>query len=182
MKNLRIATRYAKALLSLVEENNMLDEAYESMSIVQEVFEKHKEMRVILSSPVVRESKKLNIIKKVFEGKVNEFILKYLLIITRKKRSMLIGPIAFEYKRLHKEKLNIETVTVITASEIDEQIHKKVMEVARRVTDKDVEFQNKIEPSIIGGFILKIGDYFYDASVRRSLANMKKNLSHSIEW
>ncbi len=182
MKNLRIATRYAKALLSLAEENGILEEAYESMSAVLEVFEKNKELKVILRSPIVRESKKTGIIKSIFEKKINDLILKYLLIITRKKRSYLIEPIAIEYKRLHNLKLNIETVVVITAGEIDDEIRNKVMQVARKITDKEIRMENKIDPSIIGGFILTIGDYYYDASVKRSLSNLKKKLYHSIEW
>ena len=182
MRNLRIASRYAKALLSLAEENQIIDEAYESMSVVLDVFEKNRELKVLLSSPIVRESRKVNIVQKIFENKVNKLILKYLLIITRKKRSFLIEPIAVEYKRLHKLKLNIETVTVTTAHDIDDEIKGKVIKVARHITDKKIEFQNIVDLSIIGGFILKIGDYYYDASIRRSLINIKKKLYHSDEW
>lgn len=182
MKNLRIASRYAKALLSLAEENKILDEAYESMSVVIDVFEANRDLKIVLKSPIVREAKKINIIKNIFEGKINELILKYLLIVTRKKRSYLIEPIAFEYRRLHKLMLNIETVEVTTAQDIDEEIKSSVVKVAKRVTDREIEFYNKIDPSVIGGFILKIGDYYYDASVRQSLSNMKKKLYHSIEW
>ncbi len=181
MKNIRIASRYAKALLSLAEENQVMDEAYKSMNVIEDVFGKYREIKIVLKSPVIRESKKINIIKNVFSGRVNDFILKYLLIITRKKRSFLIEPIVFEYKRLHKLKHNIESVIVITAHEIDDDIREKVLKVAKRITDKEIEFHNKIDPSIIGGFILKIGDYYYDSSMRRSLINMRKKLFHSTE-
>ncbi len=182
MKHRRIAKRYAKALLSLAEENRIMDEAYEDMSTILDVFEKTREMKIILSSPIVRETKKIKIIENVFRGKINELILKYLVIITKRKRSILIEPIATEYKILHKQKLNIETVTVITSQELDAETQEQVLKVARKVTDKKIEFQNEIDPSIIGGFILKIGDYFYDASVKRSLNNIKKKLYHSVEW
>ncbi len=181
MRNLRIASRYAKALLSLAEENQIMDEAYASMSVVLDVFKKNRELKVILSSPIIRESKKVNVIEKIFDRKINQLLLKYLLIITRKKRSYLIEPIAVEYIRLYKVKLNIVTVLVTTAHEIDDEIKGKVIDVARKVTDKKIDFENKIDPSIIGGFILKIGDYYYDASVRRSLSNMKRKLYHSVE-
>ncbi len=182
MKNRRIAKRYAKALLSLAEENRIMDEAYKDMSTILDTFEKNRDLKIILNSPIVRESKKMNIIKGVFEGKIDELILKYLLIITRKKRSVMIEPIAEEYRILHKQKLNIETVIVITAQKLDTETQQQVLKVARKVTDKKIEFQNEIDTSIIGGFILKVGDYFYDASVKRSLINIKKKLYHSVEW
>ncbi len=180
MRNLKIASRYAKALLSLAEENKIIYDAYESMSIILDVFSKHKDLKLILNSPIVRESKKINIINSIFKDKINETILKYLLIITKKKRAFLIEPIASEYKRLHKIKLNIETVKVITAHGIDDDIRKKVLQVSKRITDKNIEFESITDPSIIGGFILKIGDFLYDASIKRSLANMRKKLSDSI--
>lgn len=180
MKNIRIASRYSKALLSLAEENQIIEQAYESMKIVADVFKNNKELKVILNTPIVRETKKIKIIEEVFKGKINDLILKYLVIITKKKRSVLIEPIALEYQRLHKDKLNIQTVIVTTASGIDKEIENKVLQVAKKITNKNIEFQNEIDPSIIGGFILKIGDYLYDASVKRSLKNMKEQLYHSV--
>ncbi len=176
MRNLRVANRYAKAFLGFAEEKDISAEAYKDMRVVYEAFQASNELKALLKSPIVRVSKKLNIINAVFKGKINALCLHYLNIITRKNRAGLIEAIAFEYLRIHRESLNIETVQLITASDIDEAIEEKALMVASHLTSKTIEFQRVQNPDLIGGFILQVGDLRYDASVKRKLAKIKKHL------
>lgn len=175
-KNLRVSKRYAKALLSLALENNILEEAYQDMQLINQAFSYEKELKVVLKSPIIREVKKQNILRKLFGEKVHPLILQYILIIARKRRASLLDGISRQFIEEYKAHLNIETVRVTTAFPIDEPMREKVLTVARRFSSKTIEFREKVDPGIIGGFILDLGDRRYDASIKRKLNDMKKHL------
>jgi F-type H+-transporting ATPase subunit delta len=177
VKNLRVSNRYAKALLGLAEENNFAERAFQDMELIFITFQESKELQTILKSPIVRISKKLNILNAVFGEKINPITLQYLNIITRKKRGSLIPGIAYEYLKLYRENLDLELVTLITAGEINDELAQKAYEIATSITPKaNIEFRHIYNEDIIGGFILRVGDTQYDASVRRKLSNIKKRL------
>lgn len=177
MKNLRVANRYAKALLGLAEESNFSKQAFEDMELVYNALQSSKELQTILKSPIVRVSKKLNILKAIFEGKIHPISMHYLTIVIRKKRAALIQGIAHEFLKIHRDNLDVEVVTLITAGEIDKELSAKAREIASQLTPRaNIEFNQVYNPSLIGGFILRIGDLQYDASVKRKLSNIKKRL------
>jgi F-type H+-transporting ATPase subunit delta len=177
VKNLRVSNRYAKALLGLADESNITEEAFNDMKLVYETLEMSKELQAILKSPIIRVSKKVNIIKSLFEKKLNPVSLHYLIIIARKKRSSLIQGIAFEYLNIYRNNLNRKMVTLITADEVNNKlIDNAKAKAASLIPDSEIEFIHKLDPSIIGGFILKIDDLLYDASIKRKMADIKKHL------
>jgi len=177
MRNLRVANRYAKALLGLAVENNFSEQAFADMKLVHNAFQESKELKTVMKSPIVRVSKKLNIINAVFKDKIHSVSLHYLNIITRKKRASLIEGIAYEFQRIHKQSLDIETVTLITAGNIDETLYNKALEISHKLTPRSlIEFHKINDPEIIGGFVLRVGDMQYDASIKTKLAKLKKHL------
>lgn len=176
-KNLRVSRRYAKALLSLALENNILEEAYRDMKLISQAFSYEKELKVVLKSPIIREVKKQNILRKLFGDKVHPLILQYLLIIARKRRGALLDGISRQFIEEYKAHLNIEQVRVTTAFPIDDPMREKVLKVAKSFTAKTIEFKEQVDPGIIGGFILDLGDRRYDASIKRKLNDLKKHLN-----
>ncbi len=176
-REIRVARRYARALLALAEENNILERAYQDMKYIYSVFSLEKELKVVLNSPIVREKKKQRIISRLFEGKVHPVIHQYLQIIVRKRRSALLDGISEQFQHVYKEHLGIERVKVTTALPIDEPLREKVLSVVRKLTDKEVEFHEEVNPRIIGGFILNLGEKQYDASIKRKLDDIRKHLN-----
>jgi len=180
VKNLRVANRYAKALLGLAEENNFQKQAFEDMKLAYQVFELNKELEVLLKSPIVRVSKKLNILKSIFDGKIHPVTMLYMNLVTKKKRASLLKGIAFEYLNIHRDSMDVEMVTLITAGDIDDSLMSKAKTIAGSLTKrKNIEFDHIKDPGILGGFILKIGDIQYNASIKRKLSMIKKQLLES---
>jgi F-type H+-transporting ATPase subunit delta len=177
VKNLRVANRYAKALLGLATENNFQEQAFEDMKLAYQVFEFNKELEVLLKSPIVRVSKKLNILKSIFEGKIHPVTMMYMNLVAKKKRASLLKGIAFEYLNIHRETMDVEMVMLITAGEIDDSLMRKAQTIAKSLTKrKNIEFDHITDSRILGGFILRIGDIQYDASIKRKLSVIKKQL------
>ncbi len=169
--------RYAKALLALTGENHILERSYADMRLIYKVFSENKPLAAILKSPVTRLSKKNKIIARLFETRVHPLILKYMQIITRKQRGFMLEGIAAAYLEVYKEHLGIEQVKVITAVPMDDDLRHKAMAAARRITDHEIEFDEQVNPEILGGFILRIGEKQYNASVHDRLAKLKKHLN-----
>lgn len=174
-RNLKVARRYAKAFLSLAEENHFLQQAYDDMKLVHQVFESQKELKILMKSPIVREGKKSKILQRIFENKVHPLMMKYLLIIARKGRAALLEGIAHEFQVVYKDHLGIELVKVITAVPLQEPLQGRILQVAQGLTSRQIEFHQQVDASLIGGFILQLGHTQYDASVKRKLAELKKN-------
>lgn len=168
--------RYAKALLSLAEDNNILDRSYSDLKLIFEFFSLQKELKIILKSPVVRIGRKQAVIRHLFEHKLHPLVLNYMLIIVRKQRGHLLEGISGAYLKVYKQYLGIETVRITTAAPLDDKLREKALLAARELTPYDIEFEEHVEPDIIGGFILDLGDKQYNASVSYRLARMKKHL------
>ncbi len=173
-KHFKVAKRYARALYSLAAENGLEERTYEDMKVADQVFSSSNELRAIMASPVIREGKKQRILKGLFESVFHELNMGYFLIVVRKQRAMLLSAIADAFLGVYKEAMGIEPVKVITASGLDEALREKALKVAGHLTDKKIEFSEAIQPGIIGGFILHLGDRQYDASIRTRLVNLRK--------
>lgn len=173
----RISKRYARALLSLSMENQIADRTYEDMKLVAHTLNRHKELQVLLRSPIIREGKKQRVLRSVFEPHIQPLIMKYILIIVRKQRSALLLGIASSFLRVYKEAKGIELVKVTTALPMDQVLREKAMKVAKGLTSHDIEFHEAVDPDIIGGFVLDLGDLRYDASIKSKLLSMRKHFN-----
>jgi len=176
-KTLRIAKRYARALLLLAIEHNVHDRAFLDMQHVEKVFGMDKEIRIILESPIIHSSRKQNIIKRLFGEATHPIILKYLLIIARKGRSSLLDDIANQYISDYKRFKGIEEVCITTALPLDLPLRQKALQAAACFTTREIEFEEKVDPSIIGGFILDFCHGRYNASVSNKLYELRKQMN-----
>lgn len=171
----RIASRYAKSLIDYARETNRLEEVKEDMRTLDKALES-RDLVMLLKSPIVNESKKKSIFKEVFTGKLSETTLSFFNIIMNKGREEYIPAISTEFENQYKELKGISSVKLITATPISDanlaSIKAKLL--ASDETDQQVEIETVVDPSIIGGFVLEIGDKLYNDSVAYKLAQMKK--------
>ena len=167
MRETRIAIRYAKALFELSLEQKSLEQTSQDMLLVREVCLQNKDFRLVLSSPIIKSDKKQSIMKSLFEGKLGKLSLAYLNIIAKKRRENFIEPIAEQFSELYKEYKGVISVVLTTAVAADDSIKNKVKELVRGFTKKEVDLIEEIKGEIIGGFILKFGQYQFDDSIRK---------------
>ncbi len=169
--------RYARALLSLVMESNIPERSYEDMKRVHDVFRNNKELQIILRSPVIRLSKKTNALEHLFRNAVHPLILRYMLLVVKKQRGDMLEGISREYLKVYKQYLGIERIEVITAVPMDDALRAKALEAGGRITPCEIEFEESVDPAIIGGFILRMGEKEYNASVAYRLQRLRKHLN-----
>lgn len=175
MPNSLIAKRYAKALFELALEMNIVEETKSDMELIMSVCSSNKDFTQMLKSPVIRSEKKQKVIRDIFNDKINELSMRYMNIITRKKRESFIGQIAEEFILAYKKFNAIFTIHFESAITIGDEIRKKVITLLEDQTKGTVELIEEVKEELVGGFVMRYDDYKYDASIAYQLKKLKKS-------
>ena len=169
MSEYRIASRYAKSLLDLADEKGVLEDVNKDMLMFSGLASENRDLVLMLKSPVVSHDKKLAVLNKVFDGKVNELTLAIFQILTKKHREAYLPAIATEFHHQYNVRKGIEEATVTTTFKLDAKRRKEFEGIVAKISGKKVELTEKIDEKIIGGFVLKIGDRQIDDSMHSVL-------------
>lgn len=180
MQQPKVAIRYAKALLQLAKEQNALDNVYADMTLIKSVCEENKELLLLLKSPIIKTDKKQVILNDIFTGKITPLSHAFIRIIVSKKREELLHSIADGLIMLYKIHNNIETATVITATELSEELREEVLLFIKKHGQKNVDLTEKVNNDIIGGVIIRMGDKQLDTSVRKAIKELKQSFNKNL--
>ena len=176
----RAAIRYAKAVLDQANHAKISEVVFGDMKSIQQTLAGSKELRVVLQSPVVKAEDKKQALIKIFDK--NSDVTKGLIqILSSNKRINLLGSVAGAYVDLYNNSKGVKVATVITAVAITPEIQATVLSKVKEMTgSENVTIDNTIDDSIIGGFILRVGDLQYNASIANQLGNLKREFSKSL--
>ncbi|MGB7395290.1 MAG: ATP synthase F1 subunit delta [Pricia sp.] len=179
MSDSRAALRYAKAVLDLAVEQKVTDTVEKNMRSITETIADSEELRAMLSSPVVNGNSKKGVLKTVFKegGEITKGLIDTL---TENNRIGLLNEVALKYIILNEDLKGEGVAFVTTAVPLTPELEKKVLQQVAQITDDKVTIENKIDESIIGGFILRVGDLQYDASVAHKLNEIKREFTNSL--
>lgn len=177
-----LAKRYAQAVFDLALETKTVDRVAGDMRLVYKVLEENRGLRKILANPVLAASKKIHLLDKLFgeEGRVSDLSIRFLRLITRKSREMYIMSICKAFDDVYLDYKNIVKAELVTAASIDSKIRGSVIAKLKNITDKDIELQEVVDEDIIGGFIVCIEDYQYDASIVNQMRKLRKTFAHNL--
>ena len=176
----KITTRYAKSLLDLAIEKNQLEECYNDLIAVENLCVESSDFTLMLKSPIINTSKKLIIIKSLFEKKLSKLTYLFIELITNKKREPLLHLIAKNFIELYKIHHKIITASVTTAIALDKELKEKVESFVKKKLDRVVELKEEINEDIVGGAIIKVGDFQIDDSVRKQLKELKNSYNKNL--
>lgn len=181
MSRFAVSTRYAVSLLEDSVEKNLLAKVAVDIELINSTFAASKELRRIMANPIISVEKKKNILNDLFSEKVTDEVLKFLYMILNKGREDLYFDITDRFIELKNLKEGIVNVLITSAVELDNSQKDKIINRLEVFTNKKVKAEFKIDSSIIGGFIAKIGDTIIDASIFHQLERLKKTfISESI--
>ena len=179
MSDSRAALRYAKAVLDLAVEKKAADKVEQDMRDIVATISGSDELRAMLANPVVNGETKKEALNAIF-GKSHEITKGLINTITENKRISLLNEIALKFIILNKDMKGEGVAFVTTAVPLTADIEKKVLRQLNKISDDKVTIENKVDESIIGGFILRIGDLQYDASVANKLNKLKREFTNSL--
>ncbi len=175
----KAASRYGKALLSFAIEQNQLETVKKDIDVWLKLLNDSREFRAFVDSQVIQEEKKVVIYKKLFEGMISELTLKFFILVAKNHRSTIIPFICEAFVREYKDYKKIFTIQVTSAVPLDEKIKDEMVKLLLTGEANEIEIIEKVDPSLIGGFILRTTDAQLDASVATKLAELKRDLHHS---
>ncbi|WP_159801303.1 ATP synthase F1 subunit delta [Flavobacterium sp. MK4S-17] len=177
MTGSRAAIRYARAILDMAQTSGAAQQVSEDMALIAKTVEENKEFANFITSPIVKAEIKESALNEIFAGThaVTQGLFRLLL---ENKRFEMLGNIAAQYKAQFDEMNGIGTATVTTAFPITPELETKVLAKIKEFSDKKITLKNIVDPAIIGGFILRVGDRQFNASVAHSLLTLKRELSN----
>jgi len=180
MQNPRLASRYAKSLLDIAIEQNNLEQVLADMKMIHQVNETSPDFVLLLKSPVVKGDKKLSIINTIFEGKLQVVTLSFIELMIKKGREFYLPEIAATFLNQYKEHKNIRTVNLSTATVLSDEMRTYILNKVAENTEGTVELQTEVNENLIGGFVLKVGDQLFDASIRRDLNDIRTQFTKNL--
>ncbi|MCF8335946.1 MAG: ATP synthase F1 subunit delta [Bacteroidales bacterium] len=171
--------RYAKALYQKAEEENLLQEVLVDIRLVGKTFTENAELDEMIHYPFIYPSKKKKILNNLFGKRIQAVTLRFLFLIIENKRDKYIKNILRNFVDVYNDRQGIKTVTLTTAIEIGEKEKDSIKSLVKKYFyAQKVDFRERIDKEIIGGFILQIEDQLLDASVRRQLEKVSYTLKY----
>ena len=178
MSEFKVATRYAKSLIDLAEEQNLLEQIKNDMSLFVQTLRANSLLAAVLRNPIVSPSKKSVILNQVFTGKVQPATIAFFKIMVDKMRSEILFETAKEFVEQYNLKKHIVKAVIVSAVPLSESNRMEAMAEVKAATAGEVLLEEKVDPSLIGGFILTVGDRQFDTSISSTLSKLKKEFEH----
>ena len=175
-----VAERYAEALFQVGEETNSTTKLYDELNEVVEILKSNNDFFNVLKSPLVSKGEKRNLVEKVFVGKLSSNLNNFLKIIIDKDRMSAIEEILKSYKSLLNEKNNVVEGVAITAIAMTTSEIKELEAKLSSRYNKNVTLENKVDESVLGGVLVRLGNEEIDGTIKTRLAKMKEQLSQVI--
>lgn len=176
MKGTKSASRYAQALLELAIDTNNVDAIQDDMNFFLSTVLENRELELLLSSPIVKADKKVDILNAVFT-QFNDITKNFVALIAKNGREVLLPQIAMSYGAKVKEHKGIVPITITTATKLDEEVRAQILAKVGASIKGELEVEEKIDESLIGGFVVNMGDKQLDASVSRQFKDLKQRLT-----
>lgn len=179
MKNLKLANRYAKALFEFANKQNQIETVNQDLGLVKTTLRENRELQVILNSPVIEPSKKHAIFTALFQGHLSETTFTFIDVIIRKKREPALRNICEEFTKYYNDYHNIRVVTVTTAQPMSAELREKIKGLLSEETHYTIDLEEIIRPDIIGGIIVKMGDFYFDAGILSKINKLRNAFAYN---
>lgn len=180
MNESKLSRRYAKSLIDLATERNEIDAVFNDMQLIHSAIQGSRDLAMFLKNPIINTDKKQNVIAALFSQKVSAITFSFLKIITSKKRESYLDGIVRSFIEMYRDSKGITSAQVFTPVKLDEKLKSEILAYLAAETKRKIEMTETIDPSIIGGFILRWDDKQVDASVSRKLRLLRMDFSENL--
>ena len=175
----RAALRYAKAILNLASENKSEEAVNNDMQLISATVAESEDLQTLLASPLIKVSEKISALDAIFGAKVNNFTTGLIKLLGENKRLSILDQVAKQYTIIYDFLKSKQVAQVTTAVPLTKEIEAKVLAKVKELTGKEATIEGTVNPDIIGGFVLRIGDIQFDASVATSLRELERSFDDS---
>lgn len=180
MKGNRAAIRYAKSLIQLSKEKGQFEEVLADVKMLASLIEESRDLDLFLANPLVKMDKRSSILKSMFEGKLNSITYDFIQLVVTHKRESILKLILEQFIAQYNLMNKIAKVSVSTAVEMNDKLKEQLVDSIMKAYDfSAVQLEEKVDEALIGGLLMRIGDKQLDATIRRQLNDIEKELVHT---
>ncbi|SFT11053.1 F0F1 ATP synthase subunit delta [Sphingobacterium wenxiniae] len=170
-----VASRYAKSLIDLAQEQNSLEAVKQDIEAVIVVLKSNSQLLAVLKNPIISGDKKNQVLNALFNGKISPVIVSFFTILVNKGRAAILLDIAQEFVREYNEVKGIVHATVTSAAPLSEANQTALQKQIAAEIKAEVVLKNIVNPTLIGGFVVRVGDRQVDASIAGKLNKLEKH-------
>ncbi|MHC4295337.1 MAG: ATP synthase F1 subunit delta [Planctomycetota bacterium] len=172
--SLAAADIYAQALLELANERDVVDDLFEEFLSLVEYIESDDEFRGFMASFAVDDDDRREVLRRAFSGRISEMLLNLMLVLNDHNRAGIVKLVFERYKKLYDEQSNREDVEVTSAVPLTDDERAAIEAEVTGFTGKQSMLVEEVDPSILGGLIVQVGDRQFDGSLRTKLVRMRE--------
>ncbi len=170
-----VAQRYASGVFAVARQRGVEEEVEAQLGMVSGLY-KDRDLRRFLMSPKVRVEEKMRILRRGLEEAVNPLVLNLLSLLLERKRVDYLPEISSTFTDLLEESKGIARAELRTAVPLDGETENRLREVLEGITGKKILLEKRVDKSLIGGVVVRMGDKLLDSSIRTRLGDMKEAL------
>ena len=174
---IQVASRYAKSLMALAQEKGLVEEFRSDLKTYMDVFYANHDFNLMMHSPIIMKSKKIAVVKQIFEGKISEPILTFMVLIIKKNREDGLDEISEEFLLQYRVLKGIKKAYVKSATPLTDSARTEINELVKSKFNQTVDLTEEVDESLIGGYILRVDDIQIDHSVKSHLQKIKNSIS-----
>ena len=178
MKGTKSSARYALALIDLAVEQQKLEEVMSDIQLVAKTIEENHDLELLMHSPIVKFDKKQEVLRLVFGPFVQEMTIKFMELVCAKGREAMLPYVVRAFIAIYKERKGIVTADVTSAVALSDAQRKEVIAALASI-GTTIDLIEHVDPSLLGGLSIKVGDQRVDASLRRKLNELKYDIHNS---
>lgn len=171
-----LARRYTKALFHAAVSADVVDAVGEDLALIARTLKGTPDLALFLGHPRVGQAQKQELVQKAFAGQLHELTLRFLTLVLKKRRQEVLAQLAPEYSKLVAAWRNQLTAQVRSAVGLTEEERKFVGAELSKLTGRNVVLEERVEPGLLGGMIIRYGDKQIDGSVRHHLEQLRGEL------
>ncbi|CAM1369861.1 ATP synthase subunit delta [Tenacibaculum sediminilitoris] len=179
MKEARPALRYAKAVLNLAKDSENETLVNDNMKLIVDTIAGSEDLQTMLKSPVIKAANKHKVLDVLFGDKVDNIVKGLFNLLEENKRMMMLDSIAKQYSIIYDYHKSMQVAKVTTAVALTNELEDKIQAKIVALTGNNASIENIVNPDILGGFILRVGDVQYDASISNQFNELRREFDNS---
>ena len=180
MSETTVATRYAKSIIDLSEDNNTLEAIRKDMELFSQTLRANHELQAVLANPIIGHARKIRILEAIFGDKINKVTDSFFKIMVNKSRAGVLYATSKEFINQYNIIKHIQRAYVVSATPLSEENKKKIEAELKAAIGGSIELHTRVDKDLIGGFVLTIGDRQVDTSIATSLNRLKEYFIHGV--
>jgi F-type H+-transporting ATPase subunit delta len=174
-----VARVYAEALFAIARERSARDQTVDELAEFQTLVQESPDIKRFLTTPVLEPSVKVQLLRQAIEGRLSEVVCDFLCLLVEKRRATALPSIVEALRALADEHAGRARVSVQTATPLPDPLRFEIESLLQEGLRKQIALEPEIEPALMGGAVITIGDKVYDGSIRTRLTRFRKQIMRS---